>query len=188
MKTKTTAPKRVERVQVGARMEKSLVKVLRGLADYLDLSLGDLLEGITLHALEGKAPFSAETLAHVKRFKTVHGMTLTAKDSHQLVEVRSARRSYERRITCVRNRDARSGDVSAWRAHSPWIRDAGAPSVWRSGDAVLARLAIAGCEGWQAPGLSRNDHGRVPRPDQRAPRPRRPAKLGRIQTNQRRSL
>ena len=92
MKTKPTAPKRVERVQVGARMEKSLVKVLRGLADYLDLSLGDLLEGITLHALEGKAPFSAETLAHVKRFKTVHGLALTAKDSHQLVEVRGARR------------------------------------------------------------------------------------------------
>ncbi|HZE13752.1 MAG TPA: hypothetical protein VE086_08345, partial [Chthoniobacterales bacterium] len=64
-KPKKPAPKRVERVQIGARMEKSLVKVLRGLADYLDLSLGDLLEGITLHALEGKAPFSAETLAHV---------------------------------------------------------------------------------------------------------------------------
>ena len=92
MKAKANAPKRVERVQVGARMEKSLVKVLRGLADYLDLSLGDLLEGITLHALEGKAPFSAETLAHVKRFKTVHGMALNAKDSHQLVEVRGARR------------------------------------------------------------------------------------------------
>jgi hypothetical protein len=85
-KSKKPAPKRVERVQIGARMEKSLVKVLRGLADYLDLSLGDLLEGITLHALEGKAPFSAETLAHVKRFKTVHGMTLTAKDSHNLIE------------------------------------------------------------------------------------------------------
>jgi hypothetical protein len=81
------APKRVERVQVGARMEKSLVKVLRGLADYLDLSLGDLLEGITLHALEGKAPFSEETLGHIKRFKTVHGLRITAKDSHQLVEV-----------------------------------------------------------------------------------------------------
>jgi hypothetical protein len=87
-KTKAgAAPKRVERVQVGARMEKSLVKVLRGLADYLDLSLGDLLEGITLHALEGKAPFSEETLGHIKRFKTVHGLKITAKDSHQLVEV-----------------------------------------------------------------------------------------------------
>jgi hypothetical protein len=85
---KALQPKRVERVQIGARMEKRLVKVLRGLADYLDLSLGDLLEGITLHALEGKTPFSPETLAHVKRFKAVHGLTLTAKDSHQLVESR----------------------------------------------------------------------------------------------------
>jgi hypothetical protein len=78
--------KRVERVQVGARMEKSLVKVLRGLADYLDLSLGDLLEGITLHALEGKAPFSEETLGQIKRLKAVHGLKIAAKDSHQLVE------------------------------------------------------------------------------------------------------
>ena len=84
--TTTGDSKRVERVQVGARMEKSLVKVLRGLADYLDLSLGDLLEGITLHALEGKTPFSEETLAQVKRLKAVHGLTLTAKDSHRLVE------------------------------------------------------------------------------------------------------
>jgi hypothetical protein len=88
MKKTKEAPKRVERVQIGARMEKSLVKVLRGLADYLDLSLGDLLEGITLHALEGKAPFSQETLGHIKCFKTVHGLKITAKDSHQLVETR----------------------------------------------------------------------------------------------------
>lgn len=93
MKKKVAAePKRVERVQIGARMEKSLVKVLRGLADYLDLSLGDLLEGITLHALEGKAPFSEETLGHIKRFKTVHGLRITAKDSHQLVEMSHAKR------------------------------------------------------------------------------------------------
>jgi hypothetical protein len=85
---KRAAKKQVVRVQVGARMEKNLVKVLKGLAEYLDLSLGDLLEGITLHALEGKAPFSAETLAHVKRFKTVYGLSLTAQDSHQLVEKR----------------------------------------------------------------------------------------------------
>lgn len=87
--SKTEEPKRVERVQVGARMEKSLVKVLRGLADYLDLSLGDLLEGITLHALEGKAPFSEETLAQVKRLKAVHGLTIAAKDSHRMVEAAS---------------------------------------------------------------------------------------------------
>ena len=79
-------PKRVERVQVGARMEKSLVKVLRGLADYLDLSLGDLLEGITLHALEGKAVFSAKTLGHIKKLRTIYGLDLKARDSHRLVE------------------------------------------------------------------------------------------------------
>jgi hypothetical protein len=92
MKIKTAKAKRIERVQVGARLEKRLVKVLRGLADYLDLSLGDLLEGITLHALEGKAPFSEETLGHIKRFKTVYGLDLTAEDSHRLVEISDEKR------------------------------------------------------------------------------------------------
>ena len=87
-KTKTREHKSIDRVQVGARMEKTLVKVLKGLAEYLDISLGDLLEGVTLHALEGKAPFSKETLAQVERLKTVYGLELTAKDSHQLLEAR----------------------------------------------------------------------------------------------------
>ncbi len=86
MKAKAAGQKQVERVQVGARMEKTLVKVLKGLAEYLDLSLGDLLEGITLHALEGKAPFSRETLAQVKKLRAVYKLGLTAEDSHRLVE------------------------------------------------------------------------------------------------------
>lgn len=81
-----SAQKRVARVQIGARMEKTLVKVLRGLSEYLDLSLGDLLEGITLHALEGKPPFSPQTLAHIRRLKTVYGLELGASDSHRLIE------------------------------------------------------------------------------------------------------
>jgi len=85
-KAKAAEPKRVERVQVGARMEKTLVKVLKGLAEYLDISLGDLLEGMTLHALEGKAPFSKETLTQIERLKNVYGLKLGAEDSHQLVE------------------------------------------------------------------------------------------------------
>ena len=86
-KTKAAAQaKRVDRVQVGARMEKTLVKVLKGLAEYLDISLGDLLEGMALHSLEGKAPFSNETLMQVERLKSVYGLKLTAEDSHQLVE------------------------------------------------------------------------------------------------------
>ena len=81
--------KEIERVQIGARMEKTLVKTLKGLAEYLDLSLGDLLEGITLHALEGKAPFSPETLAQIKKLRAVYGLTLAASDSHKLVERKS---------------------------------------------------------------------------------------------------
>ena len=43
----------IERTQTGVRLEKSLLKVLKGVAEYCDLSLGDLLEGIVLHAFEG---------------------------------------------------------------------------------------------------------------------------------------
>lgn len=80
------ATKKVQRVQIGARMEKTLVKVLKALAEYLDLSLGDLLEGVTLHALEGKPAFSEKTLGHVKKLRTIYGLDLSARDSHRLVE------------------------------------------------------------------------------------------------------
>ena len=77
---------RVERVQTGVRLEKRLVKVLKGTAEYLDLSFGDLLEGIVLHAFEGRAPFEAETLAKIEQLKAVYGLELTAADSHRLEE------------------------------------------------------------------------------------------------------
>ena len=76
----------IERVQTGVRLEKRTLKVLKGLAEYLDLSLGDLLEGVVLHAFEGKAPFGGETLAQVERLRAVYGLTLTAADSHLLTE------------------------------------------------------------------------------------------------------
>jgi hypothetical protein len=76
----------VERVQVGARMEKRMVKVLKGLAEYHDLSLGDLLEGIVLHAFEGKPPFGDRTLQQVARLKEVYGMDYGAEASHRLRE------------------------------------------------------------------------------------------------------
>jgi len=78
----------VERAQTGVRIEKSLLKVLKGLAEYCDLSLGDLLEGIVLHAFEGKAPFSADTRKVVDELKRVYGCDLTAADSHALQERR----------------------------------------------------------------------------------------------------
>ena len=79
-------PIRVERVQTGVRMEKRLLKVLKALADYHDLTLGDLLEGIVLHAFEGKAPFSEESLAKITELKRVFGLTLDATHAHRLVE------------------------------------------------------------------------------------------------------
>lgn len=81
----------VERVQTGVRLEKRLLKVLKALADALDMTLGDLLEGIVLHAFEGKAPFSKPTRVKVTELKKVFGLTLTAADAHQLKEKRSAR-------------------------------------------------------------------------------------------------
>jgi hypothetical protein len=77
---------RVERVQTGVRLEKRVVKVLKGTAEYLDLTLGDLLEGIVLHAFEGKAPFGDETLGVVARLKEVYGLDLQAADAHRLTE------------------------------------------------------------------------------------------------------
>ncbi len=78
--------KLIERAQTGVRIEKSLLKVLKGLAEYCDITLGDLLEGIVLHAFEGKAPFSAETLQAIAELKKVYHCRLTAADSHRLRE------------------------------------------------------------------------------------------------------
>ena len=76
----------IKRTQTGVRIESSLLKVLKGVAEYTDLTLGDLLEGIVLHAFEGKAPFSAETRKVIEQLKAVYGCELAASDSHQLVE------------------------------------------------------------------------------------------------------
>ena len=76
----------VVRVQTGVRMEKRIVKVLKALAEYLDISMGDLLEGIVLHAFEGKAPFGKETLATIERLKEVYQLDLDATASHRLSE------------------------------------------------------------------------------------------------------
>lgn len=78
----------VERVQTGVRVEKRLLKVLKALAELKDLTLGDLLEGIVLHAFEGKAPFSQQTLKEIEQIRGIYGLTLRAADSHRLKERR----------------------------------------------------------------------------------------------------
>jgi hypothetical protein len=76
----------VERTQTGFRIEKRLLKVLKAVAEYHDVSLGDLVEGIVLHAFEGKCAFGRESLARIKQLKEVYGLNLTAAASHHLKE------------------------------------------------------------------------------------------------------
>jgi hypothetical protein len=79
-------PLEIERVQTGVRMERRILKVLKALAEYKNMTLGDLLEGIVLHAFDGKAPFSAETLRKVAELKRVYELDLDAGASHRLKE------------------------------------------------------------------------------------------------------
>jgi hypothetical protein len=79
-------PTPVTRVQTGVRIEARLLNVLKALAALKNATLGDLLEGIVLHAFEGQPPFSAPTLAQIAELKKIYGLDLTAADSHQLVE------------------------------------------------------------------------------------------------------
>ncbi len=77
----------IERIQTGVRLEKRLLKVLKGLAEYHDLTLGDLLEGIVLHAFDGKHPFSHETRRRIDDLKRIYGLDLDSSASHLLMEM-----------------------------------------------------------------------------------------------------
>jgi predicted DNA-binding ribbon-helix-helix protein len=87
----------VERVQTGIRVERRLLKVLKGIAEYHDMTLGDLLEGVCLHAIEGKAPFGKETVALAAELKRLYGLDLDATASHRMRETAPARAGRPRR-------------------------------------------------------------------------------------------
>lgn len=78
--------RKIERVQTGVRIEKRLLKVLKGLAEYFDMSLGDLLEGIVLHSFDGKLPFDQKQLQKINDLKNIYELDLTSEDSHKLEE------------------------------------------------------------------------------------------------------
>jgi hypothetical protein len=82
----SAARRKVERVQTGVRMEKRILKVLKALSDVHEITLGDLLEGIVLHAFEGKCPFGDDSLERIAQLRRVFDLDLTAADSHLLVE------------------------------------------------------------------------------------------------------
>jgi len=76
----------VQRVQTGVRLEKRLLKVLKAFAEYKDMTLGDLLEGIVLHAFDGKVPFSKDSMARIADLKRFYGLNLDSSASHRLKE------------------------------------------------------------------------------------------------------
>jgi hypothetical protein len=76
----------VERVQTGVRIERRILLVLKALAASHGMSLGDLVEGIVLHAFEGAAPFGPESMAKIRSLRQVYGLDLDASDSHLHVE------------------------------------------------------------------------------------------------------
>jgi hypothetical protein len=81
----------VERVQTGVRMEKRILKVLKAFAEFHDMTLGDVLEGIVLHAFDGKTPFGPESLRRIKDLKKFYGLDLDSRASHRLAESGPAR-------------------------------------------------------------------------------------------------
>src|SRR2546429_3972816 len=83
----------IERVQTGVRMEKRLLKVLKALAEYHDLTLGDLLEGIVLHVFEGKCPFGEANLQRIADLKKFYGLDLDSTASHHLKETKRSRKA-----------------------------------------------------------------------------------------------
>ena len=78
----------VERVQTGVRIEKRILKVLKAFAEFHDMTLGDLLEGIVLHAFDGKTPFSPASLGRIQELKKFYGLDLDSAASHRLKEIR----------------------------------------------------------------------------------------------------
>lgn len=77
----------IQRVQTGVRMEKRLLKVLKAFAEYHDMTLGDLLEGIVLHAFDGKRPFERASLDRIHALKKFYGLKLGSRASHRLIEL-----------------------------------------------------------------------------------------------------
>ena|SRR5271154_6437863 len=106
----------VERVQTGVRMEKRLLKVLKAFGEFHDMTLGDLLEGIVLHAFDGKCPFEKESLRRIKELKQFYGLKLDSRASHRMKETRaglshakSSRRNSPRKKTAARIREKEGG-------------------------------------------------------------------------------
>lgn len=90
---KKESPNAVTRVQTGVRIEKRILKVMKAVAEYHDITLGDLIEGVVLHAFEGKCAFGAESLKRIGELKNIYHLDLTSGDSHKLTERHAGKRA-----------------------------------------------------------------------------------------------
>ena len=86
----------IERVQTGVRIEKRILKVLKAFAEYHDMTLGDVLEGIVLHAFDGKTPFSPASLKKIQELKQFYELDLDSSASHRLKEIKAKSRRGEK--------------------------------------------------------------------------------------------
>ena len=60
--------------------------MLKALAEYYNMSLGDLLEGIILHVFDGKTSFQEESLQVIADLKRIYQLDLDSSASHRLSE------------------------------------------------------------------------------------------------------
>ena len=69
-------------------MEKRLVKVLKAVAESADLSLGQMLEEIVLHAFDGVSTFGPTTRAKIAQLKKVYDLDYDVHASFRFIERR----------------------------------------------------------------------------------------------------
>lgn len=86
--SKKTSQIPVERAQIGIRLEKRMVKVLKGVAEYFDVSLTELLESIVLHSFEGGGAnaFTDDVIPKINEIKKVYGMNYGVHDSYRFID------------------------------------------------------------------------------------------------------
>ncbi len=80
----------MSRVQTGVRIERSLLKVLKAVAEYEEVSLGALVERIVLSSFTGKKIFDDETLGKIAELGRVYGLeveTVTAPEGSPASDV-----------------------------------------------------------------------------------------------------
>ena len=75
-----------ERIQIGIKMEKRMVKVLKAVAEYHDITLGDLIESLVLYAFENTVPFDTAIGQRIEQLKRVYGMDYGLSSAHQFTD------------------------------------------------------------------------------------------------------